>query len=131
CMLVLIAASGLAGCIGKDAASYVESAKSYVAKSDYKAAIIEAKNALQKEPDNGEARLLLAQSLLDSGDPVGAEAEARKAISAGVAADRTYPLLARTLVAQGEFAKVTKEFEARRLDSPAARAELAVALATA
>ena len=65
----VLAALALAGCFGKDASSYVTSARTYLAKSDYNAAIIEAKNALQKEPDNAEARVLLATSLLESGDP--------------------------------------------------------------
>ena len=45
----LVAAVGLYGCEGQHAASYVASAKAYMAKADYKAAIIEAKNALQSE----------------------------------------------------------------------------------
>jgi len=127
----LVAAVGLYGCEGQHAASYVASAKSYMAKADYKAAIIEAKNALQKEPANGEARLLLAQALFNMGDVAGAETEVRKAIDAGSAADRAYPLLARAMIGQGEFAKATKELASRRLETPEARSELAIALASA
>ena len=43
-----------------------------MAKSDYRAAIVQLKNAIQAAPDNGDARLLLARSLLESGEPVNA-----------------------------------------------------------
>jgi cellulose synthase operon protein C len=119
------------GCESKDAASYVASANAYIAKSDYKAAVIEAKNALQKEPANGEARILLARSLLQTGDPAGAEAEVRKAMNAGISPDRTYPLLARALVAQGQFAKAMTEIDPSRVDNPDTRADVAVDLAIA
>jgi len=92
----------LAACTKDDASMYVASAKSYIAKRDYKAAVIEIKNALQREPDNGEARLLLATALMETGDPAGAESEVRKAIVAGAPEDSTYPLLARALLAHGK-----------------------------
>jgi len=96
--LALVGAAGLLfafGCAKQDATSFLASAKDFMAKGDYPAAIIEIKNALQREPDNGNARLLLATSLLESGDAAGAEAEVRKAIAANAPDDQTYPLLAR------------------------------------
>ena len=132
CALALaIAVATLAGCAKNDASSYMASAKSYFAKRDYKAAVVEVKNALQREPENGEARLLLATVLMETGDPAGAEAEVRKAIVAGAPEDRTYPLLARALGAQGEFKKLTAELGDRKLSTPAARVQVALALAGA
>lgn len=131
---VLIAASvaaGIAGCSKQDAATYIASAKTYAAKHDYKAAAVEVKNALQREPDNAEARLLLSTSLLETGDPVGAEAEVRKAIAAGAPDDVAYPLLARALSAQGDFKKLTAELANRKLGTPAARVQVGIALAGA
>ena len=65
CAALLAAiAFALGGCTGKDASGYVDSAKGYMAKGDYKAAIIELKNALQKDSDNRDARVLLATSLI-------------------------------------------------------------------
>jgi cellulose synthase operon protein C len=127
----VLAALVLAGCFGKDASSYVKSARTYLARSDYKAAIIEAKNALQKEPDNAEARVLLATSLLEGGDPAGGEAEIRKAIALHAPDDRTYPLLARALAAQGQFSKIASEVGDRKIDDPHARSQVNVALAGA
>jgi putative PEP-CTERM system TPR-repeat lipoprotein len=121
----LIAASlVLSGCGRHDAASYVQSARAYVAKNDYAAALIEAKNALQKDPDNGEARVVLAQALLGHGDAAGAEAEVRKAIALKVPGDTTYPILAQALAAQGDFRKLTEELGGLKLSSAGARAEL-------
>ena len=39
--------------------------------------------------------------------------------------NRTYPLLARALGAQGDFRKLQSELAGRKLEDPAARAELA------
>jgi putative PEP-CTERM system TPR-repeat lipoprotein len=121
----------LAACTKDDAGKYVASAKSYIAKRDYQAAVIEIKNALQREPDNGEARLLLATALMETGDPAGAESEVRKAIVAGAPENATYPLLARTLLAQGEFKKLTTELVDRKLSTPAARVQMGISLAIA
>ena len=119
--LAFIAVATVAGCAKEKASTYVASANAYMAKRDYAAAIVEAKNALQREPDNAEARLLLGNALMDTGDAVGAEAEVRKAIAAGAPDDRTYPLLARALGAQGDYKKLTTELGDRKLGTAAAR----------
>src|SRR5689334_20192813 len=95
CAAVL--AVGLGGCGGSDPASFIASAKSYIARHEYRSAIIELKNALQKNPDNAEARYLLARALFDNGESIAAETEVRKAIALKVSDDDTYPLLARAI----------------------------------
>jgi putative PEP-CTERM system TPR-repeat lipoprotein len=130
-VVVLAAALVVSGCGSKDAASYVQSAKSYLSKADYKAAVIEVKNALQKDPDNAEARLVLGQALLESGDPAGAETELRKALDRGMSHERTYPSLARALVVQGQFGKVITEFQDAKLSDAKAQVELGIEIATA
>ena len=69
-LLVLLA---LAACGKGDPSALIASAKSYLAKGDYPASIIQLKSALQEAPDNPEARFLLGKALLDSGNPSGAE----------------------------------------------------------
>lgn len=130
---VLAAAVALAaaGCSRNDPASYIASAQGYLAKADYKAAIIQLKNALIKAPENGEARYLLAKSLLATGDPAGAETEVRKAIDARYTDDATVPLLAEAMAAQGEFGKVMSELGTKKLGDAKARAELNIVLASA
>ena len=121
----------LPGCSKTDPSALIGSAKSYLAKADYKAAIIELKTALQQAPGNAEARFLLAKSLFDTGDSAGAETEVRKAIDLGYSPDEAVPLLARTLLAQGEFRKLIVELGDRKLGSAPPRADLGTSIAIA
>jgi putative PEP-CTERM system TPR-repeat lipoprotein len=102
----------------------VASAKSYLAKGELNAAAIQLKNALQKTPQNAEARYLLGTTLLATGDPVSAEKELRRALEYGYSPDAAYPELARALLAQGAADKATAELAGKTLDDPAAQAEL-------
>src|SRR5687767_14581729 len=52
-----------------------ERAEALVAKGEYRGALVELKNALQKQPDLYEARALLAEVALWLGDPGSAQAE--------------------------------------------------------
>ncbi|MDS4013086.1 MAG: PEP-CTERM system TPR-repeat protein PrsT [Candidatus Accumulibacter sp.] len=113
-----------AGCGGDSPESMLASAKDFLAKNDTKAATIQLKNALQKNPDLAEARFLLGKALLDSGDPTGAELEFRKAQSLGHPADQVIPPLARAMLALGQAEKVTKDLSKVELSAPAAKADL-------
>jgi putative PEP-CTERM system TPR-repeat lipoprotein len=130
-VVVCIATGGLVACVAHDAPSYIASARSYITKADYKAAVIELKNAVQKEPNSAEARYLLAKSLLAIGDAAGAEAEVRKAMANHAAENDTWPLLARAMAAQGRFEPIITELGQRKLDDPQARSDLEVSLAGA
>ncbi|KQP43486.1 XrtA/PEP-CTERM system TPR-repeat protein PrsT [Pseudorhodoferax sp. Leaf274] len=121
----------LAGCGGDSPESLLSSAKDYIAKNDYKAATIQIKNLLQKQPDSAEARLLLGQSLLATNDPAAAEIELRKASELKQPDDRVVPKLAQALLLQGKSKKLIEEFSATQLTAPAAIAELQTALASA
>ncbi len=127
----LALAVALAACGRNDPASLIASAKSYLAKGDARAAVIELKNALQTAPENPEARFLLAKSLQETGDAVGAETEARKALQLGYAPDEAYPVLARALLQQGEYRKVVAELADRTFTSPQAKAEVMTAIGLA
>src|SRR5438270_8294907 len=59
----------LASCDSKSAEKYIREAEAERAAGKITAAIIDAKNALQKEPKNLEARVLLARFYLDLPDP--------------------------------------------------------------
>src|SRR5690348_3048496 len=128
---LIAAALALAACSSNDPVSLIASARTYLGKSDPKAASIQLKNALQKQPDNAEARFLLAQALLETGDAAGAEAEARKALDLKYPADEVQPILARAELAQGAFQRVTTDFSGIALRDPKARASLATTLAMA
>ncbi|MCP5418249.1 MAG: PEP-CTERM system TPR-repeat protein PrsT [Chromatiaceae bacterium] len=59
---------------------YLKEAKEYLQQGETQAAVIELKNALQQDPANIEARLLLGKLYLQSGDGASAEKEIERAI---------------------------------------------------
>ena len=129
---VLAAASVLAACSsGANEAELLASARSYVEKQDYGAAVIQLKSALQKNPQSAEARLLLGRSLLDSGDAPGAAIELRKALELGAKATEVQPPLALAMLAQNQAQQVVQEFAAVTLEDPAASADLKSTVAAA
>ena len=98
----------VAGGCGKsnDADLLVNEAKQAQSKGDYKTAIIQLKNALQANPDNGDARYQLGLAYIDGGDPRSAEKELRKALELKKTPSLVRPALAKAGLLQGEFQKV-------------------------
>lgn len=129
--IACVLAGVLSACGSQDPQELIASAREHMKKSDNAAAIIELKNALQEQNNLPEARLLLGQVLLANGDPVGAEAELRKAREQNYKPDEVSPLLARAWLAQGQARKVTEAFDQVRLESQQAQAELLTSLAIA
>ena len=84
-------------------------AKQYQQKGDLKSAMIQLKNAVEKSPENGEARMELGNLQLNMGDFPSAEKEFRKARSNGIAADRVLPQLAKAMSQQGKFKEILDE----------------------
>jgi cellulose synthase operon protein C len=121
----------LLGACGDKPQDLITSAKTYLAKNDNKAAIIQIKNALQANPDLPEARYLLALALLDGGDPAGAEAELRKAIALKYSQDSCAPALAKAMLAQGHAKQLSQELGTLELGAPSARADLQMSLMAA
>lgn len=113
--------SGLiAGCGGDKPETLIASGKEYLIKNDSKAAVIQFKNALQQNPNLGEARFFLGKALLEGGDARGAEVELRKAYDLKYAHELTIPLLARAMLAEGQAKKVVDEFAGTELSGEAA-----------
>jgi putative PEP-CTERM system TPR-repeat lipoprotein len=121
---VVLAALALAGCADESPEKRIASAKYYLQKNDTKAAVIEIKNALQKNPDSGEARFLLGSTLLKEGNPLAAEVELRKAQAAKYPDAQVVPELARAMLMLGQAKKLVEEFGQTRLGLPAADAKL-------
>lgn len=128
---ILLVPLFLTACGSESAESMLTSAKSYLAKNDHKAAVIQIKNALQVNPELPEARYLLGVSLLDSGNANSAELELRKALALKYSTDSVVPKLANSMLAQGQAKKVVDEFSGVKLTAPVATAELQTILATA
>ncbi|KPJ92841.1 MAG: hypothetical protein AMJ53_08580, partial [Gammaproteobacteria bacterium SG8_11] len=88
---------------------YVERAKNHYAQHQSRAAIIELKNALQVNPDNGAARALLGQIYVKVGDGESAEKELDRALKLGLNSDDVKLHLARAKLLQGKFQEVIDE----------------------
>jgi Tfp pilus assembly protein PilF len=104
--------AGMSACNrDQSTASLLAEAKQYQQKGDQKAALIQLKNAVAKSPEDAEARLQLGSLYLETGDPVSADKELRKAASFGLAPARTLPLLGQALLAQGKFKELLAEIK--------------------
>lgn len=100
----------------------VERAEDAMARGDHRAAVVHLMNALQKEPENARARVLLAESALWLGDPVGAERELKR-LKPPPDAPQTL-LAARAALAQGRAAEVIETLSRSTLDFPPGQREL-------
>ena len=122
--LAVVSTLLLPACSKESPDELIASARTYEAKGEHKAAIIQLRNALQQKPADGEARLLLGRASLNVGDPASAQREFRKALEYGQPADVVLPLLARAMLEQGEADKLVAEFGNRKLTAPDAEAAL-------
>jgi Tfp pilus assembly protein PilF len=107
---VVLLTGGIAGC-GKseDPQTLVSDAKRYEEKGDNSAAIIQLKNALQKNPNDPEARYLLGTIYRKTGDLQSAEKELRRALNLGIEPAKVIPDLGKTLLDLGQFQQVLDE----------------------
>ncbi len=128
-----LAASALAGllvlgaCDPRGSASVEEllkQAQEHRAAGNLRATVIELKNALQKEPENGLARMLLGQAFIDLGDSASAEIELRRASELGTEPQRTMLLLAEARLMQGRFDQMLRDFPVGDELAPETRAAL-------
>ena len=93
----------------KDTQTLILEASQYQQRGDDKAAIIQLKNAVQKNPEDPEARYLLGRIYNKTGDLQSAEKELRKAMSLGMSSARVLPDLGQTLLQLGQFQRVLDE----------------------
>ena len=115
---------------GSSEKEFIASARSFLAANDPKAATIQLKNALQKNPESPEVRYLLGKSLLLGGDAVGAEVELRTARRLKHPDALVLPELARAQLALGQFKVMTDELAVISFDDAPAMADLQTSLAT-
>jgi putative PEP-CTERM system TPR-repeat lipoprotein len=124
-------AAFLTACGNDKPENYLASAKQNLEKNEKKAAIIQIKNALQANPNLPEARFLLGKTLLNLGESGAAEVELDKARALKYPDDLVVPELAKALLAQGKFKKITDDFAQTQLETAAAKVELQLALSAA
>ena len=88
---------------------YMQDARTFQAKRDYKSAIIQVKNALSTDPNHGEARFLLGALYQDAGDYSAAEIELRRAHQSDPESAPITAMLVRALLAQNQYDKAIDE----------------------
>jgi Tfp pilus assembly protein PilF len=102
--LAFVSAGGFSGCDRTASLSeqeHIQRAKDFEAKGDLKTSVIELKNAVQKNPDSAQARLLLGQIYLKTGQGAEAEKELLRAKSLGVSEGHDQAPSGRVVVAAG------------------------------
>lgn len=81
--VVLAISTALLACGDKSPEQHIESAQQYIRMNDEAAAVIELKSAIQRAPDNVQARILLGQLYLAIGEGVAADKELTRALKNG------------------------------------------------
>ena len=117
----------LVGCDSATAEQHVGNAEARLAQDDVRTAVIELKNALQKDPDLASARLLLGEAHARLGDHASALKEFERALDLGLDDPRVQTGLLRAKVRLGRYQEVIGELE----DAGALSPQLAVVLADA
>lgn len=108
-MAAVGAVLALAGCekLGLQSdADYLERARAFEAKGDYASAILEAKNALQRNPQSADARLMLADAYLHVGNGREAEIALRQAQENGAEPIAVTIAVGRAILLQNDFKRV-------------------------
>ncbi|MDH3459579.1 MAG: PEP-CTERM system TPR-repeat protein PrsT [Burkholderiaceae bacterium] len=128
---ILLVSVALYGCSGENYEDSMASAKNYLEKNENKSAIIQLKTALQAKSDAPEARFLLAKLLLDSGDATSATVELRKALDLKYPDAIVIPVLAKSLIAEGQQQKLVDQYSGTDLADPVPHADLKTSIAIA
>ena len=90
---------------------HIQRAKDFEDKGNLKGGIIELKNAIQKNPNSAQARLLLGQIYLKAGLGAEAEKELTQAKKLGVSHESIQLQLGEALLLMGEFKRVLDEIQ--------------------
>ena len=121
----LLGAGGMSHAADSKASKYYEDALSRYEKKDLDGAIIQLKNALQIEPKQVQALVLLGKALLRNYDPIGAEVTFDEALRQGADRSDVLPLLAQAMMALGKQKEIFTQARFTAIDLPAAtRAQL-------
>jgi cellulose synthase operon protein C len=112
----------VAGCSSQKTDDFVASGRAFLEKRDFPAAIIQFKNAVQKDAQGGEARYWLGYALFRAGDPAAAEIELRKAIAAGYSPDAAEPELLAVLMDMNQLSKAGEEAAKAKVTTASAKA---------
>ena len=120
-----------AGCGGPNEEKLLASAREHQAKGELEAAKLEAKSALQANPQSGPGRLMLGRLLLANGEMAAAEAELQRALELAQPEAAVLPLLAEAMVSQQKGRQLVQQYGKTNLSEPLADAEFKTQLAIA
>jgi putative PEP-CTERM system TPR-repeat lipoprotein len=101
-LLILTAAVAVGGC-GISVDKRVERARTTMESGDYRAAMTDLKTALEREPNNAEARVLLAEVSAWFGDFESSDKEVERALQAGATVERVRDIRYQTLIELRRF----------------------------
>jgi putative PEP-CTERM system TPR-repeat lipoprotein len=91
---------------GQSLAEHLSQAQQAIAQNEWRTATIELKNVLSQQPDHVQARLLLGQVFVRTGNLVGAEQELTRAQKLGAQPTDLQPWLAQAWLKQGNTSAV-------------------------
>ena len=113
CLLLamVLTLSIIGSCGGPEPVEHLVLAKTYIEQNDINSAVIELKNALQKDPDYAEARWLLGSSYLKIGDGFAAWKELGLAESLGYGGSELIAAKLESLLLQGRLDEILAETE--------------------
>lgn len=125
-LVVLLVILGVLAACGpaSDPASRIERARQHQANAEYHTSMIELKNALQQEPENVEARIMLGEVSLAMGQAEAAEKEFNRAAGLGAPESRIRMPLGQALMNQRAFDAVLSRFEVMSGDADQDRYEV-------
>lgn len=116
CCWLLLSASALGACDAfVSAPERLERAEQMIEARRYSAASIELKTLLRAQPDNGRARLMLAEVDLRMGDAMAADKEMHRAVELVGASDESSDLRARIWLANGRHYELLSAIERSEL----------------
>ena len=126
--LCLLISFGFAGCDGSSNLSveeHLERAQELLDNADFRGSVIELKNALQEDPNNEAARILLAEVHAEVGDGESAKKEIQKAIALGASGLRVQEVKGRAYILTQKFNELLQEFTIDKNFTAARRAIIA------
>ncbi len=126
-LTLLFAILTFAACGGKSAGQHVADARESLAENEPRVAVVELKNAIQKDPALGEAHALLGRIRFNEGDMTNAGKDLTRALDLGVTDDETRLTLMNVKLSMGGYSEVIGELE----DQPGLAPEYQVMLGDA
>jgi hypothetical protein len=125
-LAALFVAVWLAGCHpSSNPQQLLAEARQFETKGDFKSALIQAKNAVQADPNLAEAHFVVGAIYMDLGQWKLAEAKIREALTFKMDPNQAVPLLARSLLRQDKFQDVLDETVVERMPQAGRSAQVA------